>query len=403
MSPPEDVIGLGATMLRWGLPFLVMAGCSEDYGAEAMAPPSGHVRELVAYTEAIFGGDAAVGGSAFASVGTAQINENVIAIPERRDQHIRIFSHAGEHLQTLGREGEGPGEYMGLQSAVILPDGAVAGWDDRRRMLTVHREGHGPIPSRVTGPTPGRVPLLLGVADGPTFYFSLEAEMRMLRGRPAGVWSDTVPLVRARLGGIPPDTFRLEPAPPKEYFDLGAMWGSASHLFDSGLHATVAGGYLFVSDGVLLAVYSADGTRSVHPIQIDARRPGPEDVTRERERRISRLGTSAVRVAGVDGLADAHRAVIREIAVASPLPRIDDMAPSGDGAVWVRQLLLSEDDDSTWFRVLPDGRLDAKVTIPAAERIESALRGRAVLRGHDEFGSIVFRVVGFVDANDEDG
>ncbi len=71
--------------------------------------------------------------------------------------------------------GGGPGGFgatmlrWGLPLLVLAgcsgDDGAVAGWDALRRVLTVHREGRGSESSAVTGPTPGRAPRLLGFSD----------------------------------------------------------------------------------------------------------------------------------------------------------------------------------------------------------------------------------------------
>ncbi len=46
-------------------------------------------------------------------------------VADMQARQVSVFSHDGEFLRTLGREGEGPGEFREPRALVVLPDGLV--------------------------------------------------------------------------------------------------------------------------------------------------------------------------------------------------------------------------------------------------------------------------------------
>jgi len=52
-------------------------------------------------------------------------------------QEIRRFDPEGAHLGTVGRRGEGPGEFTGLSTIFPMPGDSVAAWDARQRRMSV--------------------------------------------------------------------------------------------------------------------------------------------------------------------------------------------------------------------------------------------------------------------------
>jgi hypothetical protein len=58
--------------------------------------------------------------------GVTQDPEGHVYVLDNQLSEIVMFSPDGEYLRTLGREGEGPGEFRRPNGLVILPDGAVA-------------------------------------------------------------------------------------------------------------------------------------------------------------------------------------------------------------------------------------------------------------------------------------
>lgn len=51
-------------------------------------------------------------------------NENIYII-DNQDQAIKVFDPNGKYLRTIGRRGEGPGEFKSIQDHAFLPDGRL--------------------------------------------------------------------------------------------------------------------------------------------------------------------------------------------------------------------------------------------------------------------------------------
>ena len=56
-------------------------------------------------------------------------------------QHIRVFDSAGGYVQTLGRRGEGPGEFGSAEAIAFLPDGRLVVRDPRNMRVQVFDPG----------------------------------------------------------------------------------------------------------------------------------------------------------------------------------------------------------------------------------------------------------------------
>ncbi len=105
----------------------VLAGV--PYVRNPIAPPS--ARKLVFQEELRFGGG--VGGDAFVwalpSTNLDVDAQGLIYIADRRDNRILVFDSSGRFLKRLAKEGEGPGELLGLFSYTVLADGRGVAYD----------------------------------------------------------------------------------------------------------------------------------------------------------------------------------------------------------------------------------------------------------------------------------
>jgi hypothetical protein len=63
-----------------------------------------------------------------------------IAVAELQDRRIRIFDHSGRLIQSLGREGSGPGEFRSVSSIGWFSD-TIWAYDGRARRLTYFQNG----------------------------------------------------------------------------------------------------------------------------------------------------------------------------------------------------------------------------------------------------------------------
>jgi len=52
-------------------------------------------------------------------------------------EEVRVFDSEGNYLRTVGRAGEGPGEFVSLSRVYVLPADSIAVYDSRQRRVTV--------------------------------------------------------------------------------------------------------------------------------------------------------------------------------------------------------------------------------------------------------------------------
>ena len=80
-------------------------------------------------------------------------------------QHVGVFDAQGNHLETLGGRGEGPGEFKGAEAIAMLPDGR----------LVVRNPGNQRV--EVFGPEPGHTEQWRYPAGGLTTFRQLYTDM----------------------------------------------------------------------------------------------------------------------------------------------------------------------------------------------------------------------------------
>ena len=69
-------------------------------------------------------------------------DQNVYVFDEQA-QHVRVFASAGVYVETLGRSGEGPGEFGSAEAIALLPDGRLVVRDSRNQRIEVFGPGVG--------------------------------------------------------------------------------------------------------------------------------------------------------------------------------------------------------------------------------------------------------------------
>jgi len=70
-------------------------------------------------------------------VGSAgRLRDGRIVLVEANAREIRLFSSDGEHVWSVGREGDGPGEFRQRRFVGQASDDSILIWDDRRARIT---------------------------------------------------------------------------------------------------------------------------------------------------------------------------------------------------------------------------------------------------------------------------
>jgi len=98
--------------------------------------------------------------------GVARLSDGRIVVANGGTQELRYFDRTGRHLRSTGRKGEGPGEFEGLGSLVVLPGDSVAVYDWSQRRVSFF-DSDGVFVRSLTLQYPASVPFPVGrFADG---------------------------------------------------------------------------------------------------------------------------------------------------------------------------------------------------------------------------------------------
>ena len=159
------------------------------WGAEATLVPEITIGELDGLEEYLFG----------SIISIAVNDDGTVYVLDQQAQHVRGFDSLGVYLETLGRRGEGPGEFSRAEAIAVLPDGRLVVRDPDNQRVTVF------------GPRPGQTaewrynasvntlsPLYTG-ARGRTFLLAGDLSrvddlvMHIIVLSPDGMHLDTLP------------------------------------------------------------------------------------------------------------------------------------------------------------------------------------------------------------------
>lgn len=70
----------------------------------------------------------------------AFLDSDKFVILDSQNRDFKVYTTAGEHLRTFGREGDGPGEIGRLPTLLVSSDGSVRMWDGLQQRLTVFND-----------------------------------------------------------------------------------------------------------------------------------------------------------------------------------------------------------------------------------------------------------------------
>ncbi len=100
----------------------------------------------------------------FVAPWAARLSDGRIAVLDRGNRELRLFSPDGEHLSSTGRKGEGPGEFVGSNSLDVVAGDTMVIWDGALKRLSVF-DPEGKFVRTVDLKRPEPIQLSLGVVD----------------------------------------------------------------------------------------------------------------------------------------------------------------------------------------------------------------------------------------------
>lgn len=285
-------------------------------------------------------------------------SDGTIVIANGGTNELRFFDRSGQYLFTVGRSGEGPGEFQDLQHVWLLREDSLLAYDFGPSRLSVFSPSGEYVRSLHVRAPDGRQVLVRGpLADGS--LIAVGAPIWNAPGSTTGVVRDSVPYYRYDAEGVLLGGLGLFPS--REVFRevTGDGWRLTGLPFPRAPLATVAGRRFhfgpadmyeirtFTPAGDLERVIRlADGRRAVTSDDIDRfRREQLEGAERE-------------------GTRPAMERMLSEMPYPEWLPPYEQLEVDPDGNLWVADYRTAPDEDQSWKVFSRDGEWLGTVDLP---------------------------------------
>ena len=318
----------------------------------------------------------------FSNVRSAAWNaDGNLVIADLGSGQIRTFSSKGELLRTVGRQGEGPGEFRALSGAWPRVDGGVVAMDERLRRMTEFSSSGEVV----------RVSRLEGVADGgmlrprgPSGTRSLFSSITTFSAAELSDGATVRPpvlFVRHRLDGTLLDTIAQLPGYAST---VKSVNGNAQVLFvplASGPTATGTGDGIAITSGDLYEVRFFDTNGSLSRIaRLSETPPALAD---------HHMDAWLNAMAGENADDDTRRRTRRTyqgVSLPATLPAYTELVVADRGDLWARRYSLPGAATARWDVFAADGRYEGRVELHATLRVVAVADGQLLGIDRDALG-----------------
>jgi hypothetical protein len=326
------------------------------------------------------GPDAPEDEALFRVVSAYRLSDGRIIVADGGSTSLKVFGPAGDLMGAIGRPGEGPGEFRGLNHVALLPGDSIAVWDFSQARLTVF-DAAGVVGREVRiGATPAspRSNVIGVFADA-----SLLAQdfIRLVDGVPQGLVRHSVGAFHLSPAGLLVDSLDAITTGESWFVERNGGFSVFTPPFARATSILAAGEHLITGDTERpeIRVFSADGT----PHRLVRWVPQP--------RLISAADIDNARSHAIgDNPTDDHRTNIdrmfAEMRMPTAMPAFGLLRVDVDGNLWAMDYRTEWDEaDIAWTVFAVDGRMIARLSMPG--RFRPTHIGRDFVLGitQDEF------------------
>ena len=319
-----------------------------------------------------------------------------LVVADGQAHEIRVFDEEGRHLQSLGREGEGPGEFESLSGAWPVSDGGIVAADALLDRITRFGAEGTPVGTATLAGREDMSILTIGLA-GPDAVLSRASHFNrvrlqslsgsiedMMNAMFAGEENRRLLFVRHRLDGALVDTV----AEGRDAARANVSRGSGMEMevntftipFSPRSAAAGSAHGVVVAQGALyeIGVYGDDGSLRMIG-RLDEALPVRTD---EHLERYASYGSSEPDEAEIRERIERYR----QAPLPDSLPGYTDVLFADTGEIWALRYAIRGASMLRWDVFAADGVYLGRVDVPASFRIEEVGRGQAVGVATDELG-----------------
>jgi len=284
-----------------------------------------------------------------------RLDDGTIAVVNSGTQEVRLYDVAGRYLRTIGRDGEGPGEFRRPSAVYPLAGDSLAVWDSRLRRVSVF-DGNGAFVRSFVLGTGGRLFSASVLSDR-----TLLAVTSIAFGpdAPAGARRDSSVYALFDLDGDSLSTLGRFPAVDRFIRVTESGMIVSTMMFGRTSYRAAYGTSWFVANNDSYVIDELDGAgRLVRSIRRDV---APVEATGEMvDREIS---------ARLDNMDAGAREMLAELYAEMPkpsvLPAYGGLEVDPDGDLWVRHYSSAADPVYKWTVFDSAGRMLGDVEFPA--------------------------------------
>lgn len=312
------------------------------------------------------GEDGTVEGELVRVVTALPLPGDEVAVVDAGHSEIRVFNGAGRYQRTIGRKGEGPGEFTNISWAQVSRDTLLVFDASQRRITVLGTDGtvHATILPRPEGNAGFAMPLTRVPGGNWVVKNSFTQASLVSQGAPppTGILRDSVGVGLLGADGLGSVTyFHRAAAQPVIGLPGGIVMLAR---FSAPLGITALGGRIAVVDPELATIrwFTPDGQEQASAALAIPRLPlstGTLDSLRgaEMERATSPRGREVAEAAHDPAAAPSH------------LPVFSAVLPDGNDLVWLEEWQYSRPDSARYLVVNGEGAWVATVTMPAGFKV----------------------------------
>ncbi|MEZ4422137.1 MAG: 6-bladed beta-propeller [Gemmatimonadota bacterium] len=290
------------------------------------------------------------------------LSDGRVVVGDQGTRQLKLFSPDGRFLQSVGRDGEGPGEFRSVFGLWVTAGDTLVVWDIALARLTRFDAAGRHIASRALpgDPTP---PVLLGLLpDGsPVGTFPAEDAFESAMTRPPGTRIQTQDaLARFDGAGRAPSTIASRPGDVLEVTRFEGAPAIGSPRFSPQPTWALHDARIFYTPAASFEVQMLDGNGALQWI---TRRP--EGDLRITDEMIAAYKAWAIRLeeANPDRFRGT-RARMEDAVFPERKPSVGTLLVDARGNVWARPVDMPFDSLADWSVFSPEGRWITDVTVP---------------------------------------
>lgn len=292
--------------------------------------------------------------------GAVRLDDGRIVIANGGSHELRLYSPDGEHIESVGREGEGPGEFKGMGSLIRVGGDSLLIWDwNNRRASIFDTGGHFARTFRLEPPRdesawPYPIDLFADgtlLADAGRVFMSGEVQ--------SGVSRDSTLYLRYDRDGVLIDSIGRFPGAEsfvasRENFVTvtGLAFGRVPRIAPAG-----RGFYYGNSDAYEIGQYGMDGS----PRRL-IRKPQPNLAVTQAD--IDLYVEERLEGATSESWRQRLEKMLSDMPYHETMPAISDLEVDAAGNLWVGEYRRPGDDEPRWSVFDGEGRLLGEVRMP---------------------------------------